>query len=454
GFFTAKNRALINKNQVNNSGGFYFTSGMDKTGNGLQYTHIDKESYSDIENNLVVKTHIKGDLNINAGGDLNQQGTQHDVAKNYSVEASNINNMASNNLAFSKTDTLQVDVSIGNNIDHSGMTRPIEKVIKDPANTLDYIGGRGSQKGVSDPTIGLDVDVSGSRTKTSDNDALALVTSIKAQDIKQVAKKDVLDEGTQYHATEGGMSLQGARHFSRAAVNSKANTTEQEKGEVSLRGGMTATQEIKGHLGVKAETSQGDSYAEEMLVGNINAKSGVSIKTTGDAYYYATNIEGGNGDITIDAGNNLYFDQVQDSQRSSNIKFSGHGKLSLGGSSGSKEFRLEGGGGYQQGRSQRTDAIVSKINTQGNVTLKAGADLTTKGMQIGKQGTRASDVSLLAAGEVKLLAAVSGSADINDSALADFRLGGKRATGGASKEGFVGAGVQADKVNQSVSDRQ
>lgn len=41
---------------------------------------------------------------------------------------------------------------------------------------------------------------------------------------------------------------------------------------------MTATQEIKGHLGVKAETSQGDSYAEEMLVGNINAKSGVSIK--------------------------------------------------------------------------------------------------------------------------------------------------------------------------------
>ncbi|MGI3086144.1 hemagglutinin repeat-containing protein [Yersinia pseudotuberculosis] len=454
GFFTAKNRALINKNQVNNSGGFYFTSGMDKTGNGLQYTHIDKESYSDIENNLVVKTHIKGDLNINAGGDLNQQGTQHDVAKNYSVEASNINNMASNNLAFSKTDTLQVDVSIGNNIDHSGMTRPIEKVIKDPANTLDYIGGRGSQKGVSDPTIGLDVDVSGSRTKTSDNDALALVTSIKAQDIKQVAKKDVLDEGTQYHATEGGMSLEGARHFSRAAVNSKANTTEKEKGEVSLRGGMTATQEIKGHLGVKVETSQGDSYAEEMLVGNINAKSGVSIKTTGDAYYYATNIEGGNGDVTIDAGNNLYFDQVQDSQRSSNIKFSGNGKLSLGGSSGSKEFRLEGGGGYQQGRSQRTDAIVSKINTQGNVTLKAGADLTTKGMQIGNQGTRASDVSLLAAGEVKLLAAVSGSADINDGALADFRLGGKRATGGASKEGFVGAGVQVDKVNQSVSDRQ
>ncbi len=110
--------------------------------------------------------------------------------------------------------------------------------------------------------------------------------------------------------------------------------------------------------------------------------------------------------------------------------------MSLGGSSGSKEFRLEGGGGYQQGRSQRTDAIVSKINTQGNVTLKAGADLTTKGMQIGKQGTRASDVSLLAAGEVKLLAAVSGSADINDSALADFRLGGKRATGGASKEGL------------------
>ncbi|CNI57852.1 hemagglutinin repeat-containing protein [Yersinia pseudotuberculosis] len=454
GFFTAKNRALINKNQVNNSGGFYFTSGMDKTGTGLQYTHVDKESYSDIENNLVVKTHIKGDLNINAGGDLNQQGTQHNVAKSYSVEALNINNMASNNLAFSKTDTLQVDVSIGNNIDHSGMTRPIEKSIKDPANTLDYIGGRGSQKGVSDPTIGLDVDVSGSRAKTSENDALALVTMIKAQDIKQVAKKDVLDEGTQYHATEGGMSLQGARHFSRAAVNSKASTTDKEKGEVSLRGGMTATQEIKGHLGVKAETSQGDSYAEEMLAGNINAKSGVSIKTTGDAYYYATNIEGGNGDITIDAGNNLYFDQVQDSQRSSNVKFSGNGKLSLGGSSGSKEFRLEGGGGYEQGRSQRTDAIVSKINTQGNVSLKAGADLTTKGMQIGNQGTRASDVSLLAAGEVKLLAAVSGSADINDGALADFRLGGKRATGGASKEGFVGAGVQADKVNQSVSDRQ
>ncbi|CFV33442.1 hemagglutinin repeat-containing protein [Yersinia pseudotuberculosis] len=454
GFFSAKNRALINKNRVENSGGFYYTGGMDKIGNGVQYTHVDSDSHHDIENNLVVKTHINGNMNIKAGGDITQQGAQHQVAKSYHADATHINNMASHNIEITKTNKLQVDAGIGFNIDYSGFTRPIEKSIKTPANTLDNIGGRGNMPGIADPTAGIDFEASGGNTKSTESNSLALVTTIKAQDIELVAKKDVLDEGTQYHATHGAMKLKAERHFSNAAVNSEKQTPQGEKGEVGGRLGITATKDIKVSLGAKAETSESEISAERMLSANIKAQQGVHIRTTGDTYHYATDINGGTGDIDIKAGKNLYFDQVQDSQRSSNIKISGNGKLSLGKDASGKSFRLAGGGGYEKGQSQRTEAGVSQINTQGNVLLEAGADLTAKGIQIGRPDVHVNNVSLVAAGQVNMPAAVSGSVDINDGALADFRLGGKRSTNSTSKENVVGGGVKVDQVNQSVSDQQ
>ncbi|CFU95625.1 adhesin/hemagglutinin [Yersinia pseudotuberculosis] len=454
GFFSAKNRALINKNRVENSGGFYYTGGMDKIGNGIQYTHIDSDSHSDIEKNLVVKTHINGNMNISAGGDITQQGAEHQVTKSYHADATHINNMASHNIEITKTNTLQVDAGIGFNIDYSGFTRPIEKSIKTSANTLDNLGGRGSLPGIADPTAGVDLEASGSNTKSTGSNSLALVTTIKAQDIELVAKKDVLDEGTQYHATHGAMKLKAERHFSNAAVNSEKQTSQQEKGEAGGRLGITATKEIKVSLGAKAETSESDVYIERMLSANIQAQQGVHIRTTGDTYHYATDINGGTGDIDIKAGNNLYFDQVQDSQRSSNIKISGNGKLSVGKDASGKSFRLEGGGGYEKGQSQSTEAGVSQINTQGNVLLEAGADLTAKGIQIGRPDVQVNNVSLVAAGQITMPAAVSGSVDINDGVLADFRLGGKRSTDSTSKENVVGGGAKVDRVNQSVSDKQ
>ncbi|CNC54679.1 hemagglutinin repeat-containing protein [Yersinia similis] len=454
GFFSAKNRALINKNRVENSGGFYYTGGIDKIGNGVQYTHVDSDSHHDIENNLVVKTHINGNMNIKAGGDITQQGAQHQVAKSYHADATHINNMASHNIEITKTNKLQVDAGIGFNIDYSGFTRPIEKSIKTPANTLDNIGGRGNMPGIADPTAGIDFEASGGNTKSTESNSLALVTTIKSQDIELVAKKDVLDEGTQYHATHGAMKLKAERHFSNAAVNSEKQTPQGEKGEVGGRLGITATKDIKVSLGAKAETSESEISAERMLSANIKAQQGVHIRTTGDTYHYATDINGGTGDIDIKAGKNLYFDQVQDSQRSSNIKISGNGKLSLGKDASGKSFRLAGGGGYEKGQSQRTEAGVSQINTQGNVLLEAGADLTAKGIQIGRPDVHVNNVSLVAAGQVNMPAAVSGSVDINDGALADFRLGGKRSTNSTSKENVVGGGVKVDQVNQSVSDQQ
>ncbi|HFF1620095.1 TPA: hemagglutinin repeat-containing protein [Yersinia enterocolitica] len=459
GFFTAKNRAVINKNRVENSGGFYYTAGIDKFGSGAQYTHIDSESHSDIENNLVVKTNINGNLNIDADGDITQQGAQHQVAKNYYTRAVNINNMASHNVDISNNKKLQVDAGFGFNINYKGFTRPIEKAINNPTNALDIIGGVGSQKGVTDPNLGVDITASGSNTKTSNNNLLALVTSIKAQDIKVEATKDVLDEGTQYQAKDGVMKLSAARHFSRAAVNSKEETSQQEKGEASVRVSTTTGKDIKVALAAKAETSQGDSYTEQMLFPNIKAKQGINIRTLGDAYYYATQINGGEGNVDIKAGNNLYFDQVQESTRSSNIKTSGNGKLSVGmskSSDSSKNFRLEGGGEHQEGESNSTNAGISKITTRGDLRLEAGAELTMKGVQVGSEDARLADVHLVAQGKVNMLASVSGSVDINDKAFADFRLGGKKTHSGSnsSNEGFIGGGGGYDKVNQSISDRQ
>ncbi|MFL4555499.1 hemagglutinin repeat-containing protein [Yersinia kristensenii] len=456
GLFTARNRAIINKNRTENSGGFYYTGGIDKIGSGLQYTHIDGESHHDIVNNLVIKTKINGNLDITAGGDITQQGVQHEIAKNYSTRAVNINNMASHNSDILKNNHLQVDVGLGFNVDYSGFTRPIEKVIKNPADSLDIIGGVGSKKGITDPNAGVDITASGSNTNKFDHNSLALVTTIKAQDIHIEASKDVLDEGTWYHATEGSMKLNTGRHFSKAAVNTKRETSQQEKGEAGVRVSTTTGQDVKVKLSAKAETNQGDIYTERMLPAHIQAKKGVNITATSDAFYNATEIDGGEGNINIKVGNDLYFDKIADSQRTYNTVTQGNGKLSISSTSGSKDFRLEGGGGHQQNNSSSAEAEVSKIKARGDVNLKAGADLTTKGMQIGSQEAPVSNVVLLANGKVNLLAAMSDSADVNDVALGDFRLGGKRvdSSTSTSNSSFIGGGGQVDKVNQSISNQQ
>lgn len=456
GFFTAKNRAVINKEQTVNSGGFYYTGGIDKIGNGIQYTHVDSESHSDVENNLVVMSNINGNLNVEAGGDITQQGAQHDVAKKYYTRATNINNMASHNVDILKSKKLQVDAGLGFNVDYSGFTRPIEKSIKNPADSLNFIGGVGSKKGITDPNAGVDITASGSNTNMSNHNSLALVTTIKAQHINIEAKKNVLDEGTQYHATDGAIKLNADRHFSNAAVNTEKGTSQQEKGGAGMRVSTTTGQDIKVTLSAKAETSQGDMYAERMLPTYIQASNGVNITTTDDAYYNATQIEGGAGSVNIKAGNNLYFDQISDSHRTYNTMTSGNGKLSIGSTSGSKDFRLEGGGRHQQERSRRAEARVSKIKTRGDVILTAGTDLTTKGMEIGSQEALVNSVALVGNGKINLLASVSDSADVNDAAFGDFRLGGKKAdsSSSASDSGFIGGGAQVDKVDQSISNRQ
>ncbi|MBW5812873.1 hemagglutinin repeat-containing protein [Yersinia kristensenii] len=456
GFFTARNRSIINKNRTENSAGFYYTGGIDKMGSGVQYTHVDDESHNDIVNNLVVKTKINGNLDITAGGDINQQGVQHDVAKNYSTRAVNINNMASHNVDILNKNKSQVDAGFGFNIDYSGYTRKIEKAIKNPADSLNIIGGVGSQKGITDPNAGMDITASGSNTKSTAHNSLAQVTTIKAQNINIEATKDVLDEGTQYHATGGAMKLNAQRHFNNAAVNIEKGTSQQEKGEANVRLSTTTGHDIKVGLSAKAETSQGDKYTEGLLPTYIQASNGVNITATGDAYYYATQIDGGEGSVNIKAGNNLYFDQISDIRRIYKTVTSGYGKLALAKSAGSKDFRLEGGGGHQKNRSNSADVGVSKIKTRSEVNLKAGANLTTKGMQIGSQAAPVNNVILLANGKAKLLAAVSDSADVNDAAFGDFRLGGKRADSSTSTSGsgFIGGRGKVDKVNQSISNQQ
>lgn len=455
-FLSAVNSNMTSKERSIYAGGAHYDGGIDNFGSGAEVKYNNNKSYEMTNISIGSKTDINGNMKITAKEDITHQGANHRVSGEYHENAKNIYHMASNDKTIRDNTEKEIKLGVGFNIDYSKYTRQIEKVIKDPKNTLQHLGGKGSLKGISDPNLGLDVYGSGGNTATSALSSLALVTEIEAGDIILTAQKDIMDIGTQYKAKgkdekSGFFNLAAANHYSNTAINSSQETENKEQGGGAVRVSTTTGKDVKVTLSAEGETSEGNKYVSTMLPSSIKAGNNVLIKTMGDAYYQATDIFSEQGKVQIKSDGDIYFEQVIDNVRNDYKRTHGKGKLALGGTATSKEFSVGLGGGYQKRNEHTSNAKVSQIRAQDNVILQAD-NIILKGTKIGDADAKVGNVEVTARQKLILGASLSDSANNNLKAGGNVRAGVKIGSSDTdtSKMGFVGGDGQADKINEST----
>ncbi len=360
----------------------FITGGMDKFGSGVEDAHNRNGQSQNRTTATVTKTQVTGNLDLNAMGELKQQGTDHQVQGTYQANAGSIKNVATANTESGSTNQLQVGGEISATADYSATTRPIEKTAK--AASDKKLDTAISKTGL--PNVGIELEMNGNSHYTNNHKSDAVVTSVKAGDIKVTTNGDVYDQGTQYQANKGGVSLTAGSHTSEAAVNSQNSQSSDTTGDARLRVYTTTGADIsvngKGN-GSHKETSNSNSNA---VTGSINAQNGINVQVTRDARYQGTSMNAGKGATNVDAGGNIQFNQATNRNEQKNTGYNGEISLTVGTNPDGKNFDASLGGGYNTSNQNKTTAQTSAITGGQGVNLNAGNNLALQGANVsGKQ---------------------------------------------------------------------
>ncbi|EOG6954924.1 hemagglutinin repeat-containing protein [Yersinia ruckeri] len=454
-FLAAEDKTVSEKNSTKTGGGFYYTGGIDKAGNGYEVSHESSTTHSDSSKAVVSSSQVAGNLSIEAKGSLTNQGTQHQVDGKLKQDAANVNNLTAKNSENSQTETLKVGVDIGANVDYSGITRPIEKAVNKIGN-LDVLGAANDLGAIGTPNLGIDIGAKGSSSDTQKNTTTAVVTSLQAGSIDTTTKGEVKDQGTQYNATKGSVNIDAQSHHSETAVNQEEIHSRETKGSAGARvyttTGSDVTVDAKGEGG----TTRSEKTANTAVTGNMTAADGISIKVKDNASYQGTSLDAGAGKVSVKAGGDIQFNQAADTNSENhngfNVKLSAKGGITAD----SKSFGGGLGGSIDNGSSSTSDAKVSQLTGQQGVELDSGRDLALKGSQIGSKEQPTGDVSLKAAGKVDVQAAESSRSKDNTKLSGNINIGTNNTDSKTNSSGGFNLGGDAnfDKVHESATTHQ
>ncbi|AOM41968.1 hemagglutinin repeat-containing protein [Xenorhabdus hominickii] len=379
---TSENQTSTSTSQEKLRSAVFVTGGMDRIGNGVEgnYDNNGQSKYQTTA--AVTKTQITGNLDLKAMGELKQQGTDHQIQGTYHANAGRIKNVATTNTESSSTDQLQVGGEISGTADYSATTRPVEKTAK--AATEKKLDTAITKTGL--PNAGIELAMNGNSHYTNNHKSDAVVTSVKAGDIKVTTNGDVYDQGTQYQANKGSVSLTAGSHTSEAAFNQQNSHTSNTTGNASLRVYTTTGADIsvngKGS-GSHQETSHNNTSA---VTSGINAHNGIDIQVTRDARYQGTSMNAGKGTANVGAGSNIQFNQATNRNEQQTNGYNGEISLTVGTNPDGKNFSGSLGGGYNTNNQNNTTAQTSTITGGQGVNLNAGNNLALQGTNVsGKQ---------------------------------------------------------------------
>ncbi|MDC9582147.1 hemagglutinin repeat-containing protein [Xenorhabdus sp. PR6a] len=377
-----ENSTSTSTSQEKLSSSVFVTGGMDKLGSGVEGT-VNRDGKSQNQTTPeVAKTQVTGNLELNAMGELKQQGTHHQVQGTYQANASSVKNVATANTESSSNRQLQVGGEISGTVDYSATTRPAEKTAKAAADKkLDTAITKTDL-----PNAGIELAMNGHSRYTNTQQSNAVVTTIKAGDIKVTTNGDIYDQGTQYQANKGGISLTAGSHTSESATNSQNTHTADTTGNANLRVYTKTTADITvsgNGSGSHQETSHNNTNA---VTGSINAQNGIQVQVTRDARYQGTSMNAGKGSANVDAGGNIQFNQATDRTEKQSNGYHGEVSLTVGTHPDGKNFSGGLGGGYHTDNQSTTTAQTSNITGGQGANLHAGNNLALQGANVsGKQ---------------------------------------------------------------------
>ncbi|MBD2814192.1 hemagglutinin repeat-containing protein [Xenorhabdus sp. Flor] len=404
-FLAADNE--ISKKQSHSSTGVGLVFSLSKGGIsaaiGTKYGNINNSQQQKIAR--VSKTNIAGNLKLTARDKLEQQGTQHNVAGNYDVGANRIENRAAVNSITTSSGNLTAGGVVGISFNMKN----------------------------SSPGVYLDIAAKGSNHIQNSNVSNDNVTSIKANNINVNARGDVYDQGTQYHATGGDIELKANNHISETAFNHKEINVFDTSGNAGLQVGFDImSQEIVAKATGKGGSSWSSKSRADAIVSDFKAKKNINIQTKHDARYQGVSFDTENGKTTINAGDNISFNQANNINKVSNKNYSVGTGIQVG-------FNVTTGvvdsgaiiAGAQYATSDENTIIAKNSNVKGvqGVSLTAGNNLSL-------QGTNVSGNQIDLTAKQGEIAITSAQDSVKKNGL---QIGG---------EGGVSAAINGSKLNQ------
>lgn len=462
-FVSAENKKQSDSTDTTISGGFSYTGGVDKVGSKADFQYDKQHTETAIVKNKGSETHVAGDLTITANKDVTHQGATHHVDGSYNESGENINHLAVNDQATSKTDTLNIGVDVGVNLDYSGVTQPIKKAVEDgietakPGNNTDpnkkitakdAIMNLANLGNLEAPNVGVEVGIKGGGSEKSQSDSQAVSTSITAGKINTDSNNTLHEQGTQYQSTQGDISLTANSHTSEAVSNQHQERAHETTGggqvSVSTKTGTDVTVGIKG----EGKTNDSSLSITKTEGSQLNSAGGININVREDAHYEGAKFNAEGGKTVINAGGDLTLAQATNQHSESQDNVNGSANLKVGTTPDSKDY----GGGFKAGGSHhqkdQSTAQASSVNGSQGVELNSGHNLTLQGSSL----TSEQDISLTASNKVDFQATESQHSETGNNLSGGLQLGGGKKTSETSSSinGLGGAEFAIGKQDEKT----
>lgn len=401
-------RHATTSDSTTTGGGFYYTGGLDRAGNGVEFAH---NSSQDSQDNTTARTTgiaASGNLTINAGSQLTTEGAKLDAGGKLQVNAAQVDNRAAHDSETSSHKEQNWNADIGANVEYKGLTRPIEKAIEGVAQRKFH------QPGVLDaleqPNVGLDVEVGHQNKQRTEQGSIAVVSQFKGGQVEVKVDGALKDEGTRYRATDGALDIKAASQQAIAASDTHSSSEQTLDAKAGVRVYTTTGEDVNLRGSGAGGSSDLRESGNKAVVGSYTGSQGVSIDLKGDGQYQGSQFDGGLGGVKLTTGGKLALNQANDTQSKNSSSLRGDASLSVGTSPGSNGRNINLGAGAQLDHKtldqQDSQARVASIQGKGPIRLSSGADLTLQGTTIGSSARKTGDIHLDAGGKLDLQAAV------------------------------------------------
>lgn len=308
---------------------------------GAQGGSSEKHSSS---SQAVVSSVKAGSIDINAKGEVRDQGTQYQASKG------------------------AVNLTADSHRSEAAANRQDEQ----SRDTRGSAGVRVYTTTGSDLTV--DAKGEGGTQRSNSNASQAVAGSIDAANgINVNVKKDAVYQGTALNGGSGKTAVNagGDIRFDQASDKQSENHSGFNV-KASAKGGFTADSKNFG-AGFGGGTNNGESSSSTAQVGNVNGQ-GVALKAGRDLTLQGTNVKS-QGDVSLNAGNKVALRAAESTQTRKESKLSGNIDLGAG-SSDSKEKTggsLSAGGAFDIAKvnESATERQGPTIASEGKVTLSA-----------------------------------------------------------------------------------
>lgn len=449
----ADDSTTVDSVNTTTGGGVYYTGGMDKAGSGAQVSH---QSSHDTYAGTTAQTSTvtaSGNLTLHADDRLKTQGAQVEAGADLQVNASEIDNQAAHTVETSTHEGDGWTAGFAANVEYKGITRPVEKFVNDVEQSKFYQPHLVDS--LDQPNVGAELEGGYTHNTSRQEDSTAQVSQFTGGTVQVDVAGTLKDEGSQYRATEGGLTIDAGSHVATAAANTHSSSEQSVNANAGLRVYTTTGEDlnIRGSgIGGSSDVSQ---HTSEAVLGSYAGAQGVDVNVKQDASYEGSRFQGGEAGVSLSAGGELALNQANDTRSESSTTLHGNAATTFGSTPGNSSsvnasVRLD----HEHLESQDSLAQVATLDGKGPIQLSSGEDLTLQGTQIGSSTHKTGDISLSAGGQLDLQAAIDRHAMQGDELGGGLSLGGGKSSDAESsgKKGSVGGNFSIGKVAENDQD--